>query len=372
MEVHKVFQGKLKKGIVQIIYKGGQVGKKVQNFSHVFSPNIGNTYVLFCVPAEWPVNPGRTATSNSPILRLSTNESGSGVSYLESQKESEVNGLYGMHFSSKKEFYGYLKNERKLPMLVGDTTTPVKAMMTEPLAEKPWFKPKSEWKSTAILRNRQALSKGRNTVANTTGPDLVTNGISGDKGITFSMANESVVNTALNQARYFEFDVVARASTSGAYFDLSQLHFNYNTAVFGSNIETNRKLTLTKGPSITSPNEYLLVANDVSNSQFYVIFTFNGSSPRVLLPTNQDMVLYRVRMEISPSAGCNRNTNLSWGPKQASALYLYTTSPSASFDQAYEHNVVTLGNTVNVTNNCRVKISTVNAPSPLTAGTGTI
>ncbi len=72
-------------------------------------------------------------------------------------------------------------------------------------------------------------------------------------GITFTLANQQVTGT---DPRFYEFDVMAAASTAGTRVGGLLVYINYNTLAFGESISHSGRVTVTKGALIAADGNY--------------------------------------------------------------------------------------------------------------------
>jgi len=119
-------------------------------------------------------------------------------------------------------------------------------------------------------------------------------------GITFTFANQQITGTS---PKYLEFDVMAAADAAGTKLGDTQVYINYNTAGFGTNVNGNGKITVTKGTLINNAY-YSLMVNDNTTSRVSITAQYNlPTSPELgsELPTAPTQLLH-IKMEIADPA----------------------------------------------------------------------
>jgi hypothetical protein len=119
---------------------------------------------------------------------------------------------------------------------------------------------------------------------------LATNILQAQIEIIFSFANGEVIIEGENS--YYEFDVMAAASSEGTRLGTGIVLINYNTAAFGTWAQTSGNSVATKGTLIDSPSYNLYHAD---NSSSRVAYTFEyplSEGFGTLLPTTPTQLLH--------------------------------------------------------------------------------
>lgn len=118
--------------------------------------------------------------------------------------------------------------------------------------------------------------------------------------LTLSIRNQQVTGSS---TMYFEFDVYVYANNSNTYYSNSIARIDFNTSIFGYDLEANGKITLTRGSSFSS-STYETNVYDVSSSRVnislnekYGLTTWN----RTKLTTTA-VQLFHVKIEILSGA----------------------------------------------------------------------
>lgn len=147
--------------------------------------------------------------------------------------------------------------------------------------------------------------------------------------LTLSTGNEIITTVGLN--RFLEFDVFAKANTSGLYFDNCLLRLQYNTASFGSNMMAAGNATITKGASFNSatyinPNTNFIDQNsNTLGIPFGIDYTQTTLNRTVL--TTTDKILLHIRLKIQ---NCGQTSDLEFvDASSISFLNFYTTTANA-------------------------------------------
>lgn len=92
------------------------------------------------------------------------------------------------------------------------------------------------------------------------------------ESLTFTFANSQISGTS---QKYYEFDIMAKASASGTKFGDLMVYINYNTTGFGESIVSNGNITVSKGT---------LLQGDVSGSEKYsIVNTVDNSTSRIAI-----------------------------------------------------------------------------------------
>jgi hypothetical protein len=176
------------------------------------------------------------------------------------------------------------------------------------------------------------------------------NKASSTNDIYLNLVNERIVN--ISGSNWFEFDVYASTNQTSLYFDNVVMRFGYNTAVFGSSVQTNNNIVITRAAPFVSttykdPNTILW---DFSSSDVTVPFgTDIAQNPltRVQLSSTPSAFL-TIRMKIQ-SGGCNLPMNVAFNSTTLSILSQFATSASQSWSLVGNYDNTTY--TGNVTDN---------------------
>ena len=128
--------------------------------------------------------------------------------------------------------------------------------------------------------------------------------------LEITTANEKISNVGIN--KYYEFDILVTASTSGVFIDNCPLHFKYNTSTFGTNVFANGNLTATIGSIFSGSTTYIdpmLISTDISSNIFGVFLSVDFAASSVLrieLPTTPTQLLH-VKLKFP---NCNSPTDI--------------------------------------------------------------
>jgi hypothetical protein len=82
----------------------------------------------------------------------------------------------------------------------------------------------------------------------------------GQVGITYTLANGQVTTDA--NGTYFEFDVMAQATTSGTNIGVGIVFLSYSTPAFGTAVNEEGNVTVTLGEILSDNNIYSITPND--------------------------------------------------------------------------------------------------------------
>ena len=116
-------------------------------------------------------------------------------------------------------------------------------------------------------------------------------------GITFTFANAQITGTS---PKYLEFDIMVAADATGTKLGDTQVYFDYNTNGFGTNVNGNSKITVTKG-SLINNAYYSIMVNDNNPSRVSITAQYNLPAAPELgseLPTAPSQLLH-IKMEIA-------------------------------------------------------------------------
>lgn len=170
-------------------------------------------------------------------------------------------------------------------------------------------------------------------------------------GITFTFANGVVTGTSPS---YYEFDVMAQAVDAGTEIGDNMVYINYNTAGFGSSIQANGKVTVTKGTLLAG--EYAPTApfytivnvfdNLASRLAITVEYNYGGSTAESNELLTSPTQLLHVKIEIADE---NQTAGLSFQPD-------LMTNEQYEYDNATQYSPVTASDTDN---------SALNGPSAI-------
>jgi hypothetical protein len=119
----------------------------------------------------------------------------------------------------------------------------------------------------------------------------------GQVGITFTFANDQL--TSDSGVYYLEFDVMAKATDTGTKIGTGIVLINYNTLGFGENIQSNSKVTVTRGTLTTTvPPLYNIIVNDNLSNRLAITFEYTSSAGcGNSLPTTATQLVH-VKIEI--------------------------------------------------------------------------
>lgn len=205
-------------------------------------------------------------------------------------------------------------------------------------------------------------TKQNNSITNQTAKVLAND-------LTISTGNEQI--TVTGTTRYLEFDVFARANTSGLYFDNCLMRIQYNSASFGSNMMASGNVTITKGTlfnSATYINPQTNAIDQTSNTlgiPFGIDYTQSTFNRTIL--TTTDKVLLHIKLKIQ---NCGQTSDLQFVDVSTTAnLSFYTNTANAS---AVAGNGFDNTNYISPATNvlCTVIVDDFN--SPVNGGTGNI
>ena len=124
------------------------------------------------------------------------------------------------------------------------------------------------------------------------------------QSITFTFANRTITGTS---PKFLEFDVLVAGGTGGTKLGDTQVYINYNTSGFGSSIQANGKITVTKGTHISgasytnSPQPTPQVLDNTSSRVSIQVSYTGGAGNGASLPTSPTQLLH-VKIEISNQA----------------------------------------------------------------------
>ncbi len=132
---------------------------------------------------------------------------------------------------------------------------------------------------------------------------------SADNDLTLSIQNQKITGSS---TMYFEFDVYAKANNSNTYYSNAIARIDFNTAIFGLNLEASGNITLTRGSSFSS-STYETSVYDVSSSRVNIGLTekYNLTSWNRTKLTTSPVQLLHVIIEILPSA-IDGNANITF------------------------------------------------------------
>lgn len=156
--------------------------------------------------------------------------------------------------------------------------------------------------------------------------------------VTFTFANGQITGTS---PKFYEFDVMIQASTSGTRLGDTQVYINYNTSAFGTSVATNSKVTVTKAALISGNVLYAdPVVNDNTDSRIsiqveYVLPSSPSSAEET--PTTATALIH-VRLEIADenqTAGLSFQSSLMGGQQfQSDNSTTYPTVTASDTDDA--------------------------------------
>ena len=95
----------------------------------------------------------------------------------------------------------------------------------------------------------------------------------GQVGITYTLANGQITTDA--DGTYFEFDVMAQATETGTNIGTGIVFLSYNAPAFGSTINTEGNLTVTKGKLLNGAL-YTFTPNDTYENVFAITHIYLG------------------------------------------------------------------------------------------------
>jgi hypothetical protein len=254
--------------------------------THHSSTSIGQNHsVFFCQPKPLLPNP----QPFQPELSLSLTMIAS-VDF--SPDQDLMYGLEQLRFDSREEFFRYLSTHShiNLTALAQSRAANVSATESKPATNTGKSVSYQEWYKHWIKKVQQAEKKSSKTGSrpNTGSGSLAI------KAITFSFANQTV--TTSGGKSYFEVDIMTAANVTGTYLDNALFRLQYSPTIFGPNIHTNGKLTVSKGASFNTPTYFAPTDNlDVSESVVAIPFGFDftQTSPnRTMVPTSPTVLIH--------------------------------------------------------------------------------
>ena len=124
---------------------------------------------------------------------------------------------------------------------------------------------------------------------------LVTTTSTLGESITFTFTNRTITGSS---PKFLEFDVMVAGGTGGTKFGDTQVYINYSSG-FGNNIQTNGKITVTKGTLISAATYNTPVLNDNTTSRVSIQVSYTGGTGNgASLPTSPTQLLH-VKIEIA-------------------------------------------------------------------------
>jgi len=115
---------------------------------------------------------------------------------------------------------------------------------------------------------------------------------------------------------FYEYDVTVKTDGAGVYYDFAFLDYSFNDAVFGNEVYKNGKVRVSKGGYFSSGTYSFAQVDKTLNSTFINMGVENVGSGgtvlfnRSLLPLNNEVVLYHVKIQYNWPGACGANPNL--------------------------------------------------------------
>jgi hypothetical protein len=155
---------------------------------------------------------------------------------------------------------------------------------------------------------------------------------SDENTLTLQIANQEPSYDAVADKYYVKFDVLASSNNPNIYFDGVDLRIGYNSALFGSNIIANGKLSVSVGSYFDILDGYVFFAmNDRYSNGVRIIYSADlGYSNRVPLDSVPRPLLH-FKIEVLPNPTSNRSSIAFLDTASTAANSSYTLSSDADF-----------------------------------------
>ncbi len=126
-------------------------------------------------------------------------------------------------------------------------------------------------------------------------------GIKTNRNLTLSIKDQKISSDDNN--RYIEFDMYAQANTNDTYYSNAISRITFNSGIFGVNLASNGKITLTKGEDFDDET-YTLNAYDVSPNVVHISLNeaYELSSWNRTKLTTTPQILFHVKIEMLSNA----------------------------------------------------------------------
>ena len=180
------------------------------------------------------------------------------------------------------------------------------------------------------------------------------------QSVNLQIANSSVTGTS---TKYLEFDVNINSTNSLSYLDNMPVWITYNNSVFGTNVVSGGKVTITNGPNFNNTQYLPANSNKVDQTTntfaFSVGTDFTLSNPTRVNITPSYILLAHVKIELTL---CGIATaNLSNASSAINAAF-YTTTSNASSSAFVQYTSLTYAGSANVNPLCSINVTDFNTP----------
>ncbi|MEO9965025.1 MAG: T9SS type A sorting domain-containing protein [Reichenbachiella sp.] len=245
--------------------------------------------VLFCKKASTAYQ----ATENTITVKPLENLPEAAFYYKERELHPNLNfevyGLDHLYFTTFEDFYLFMK--KKKGITVPNQYQDFKKKTSLRVGSVDEF---SNPRLDAFMARQQQLVE--QAKINRAGQARL-NGVSASNELVLSIDNQSVSDG------YYHFDVFAKANHNNTYYSNAIARIDFNTKIFGNNLEANGKITLTRGSSF-SGGTYETHVYDVSGSRVNISLNekYDFSAWNRTQLTTTRVKLYHVKIEIKSTA----------------------------------------------------------------------
>jgi hypothetical protein len=160
--------------------------------------------------------------------------------------------------------------------------------------------------------------------------------------LTLSISNQQVTGSS---TMYFEFDVYVNANNSNTYYSNSIVRIDFNTSIFGYDLEANGKISLTRGSSFSS-STYETNVYDVSSSRVNISLNekYGLTSWNRTKLTTTAVQLFHVKIEVLSGAP-DGYANISFQETTFTEMFsMYSTSATGNSSTLLSYDVTNYTN----------------------------
>ncbi len=339
-EVTQIFKGKgeIRKGSIEFIRDCGALyhdmnsltpGILIFDYNTEFCLSTAKKMVLFCKKATISYQ----KTDNDFAVQPLENAEYAALYFTDMREHNfKVYGLKDLYFKTIEDFYNYA--EKKKGITVPSSGDDKKKASLKSGSANEYKNERLDsfmrWQYQLLdyaKQNRKEQAKLKSSSA--------TNNLS------ITIQNQKVTGTS---SMYFEFDVFVSANNSNTYYSNAIARIDFNTAVFGYNLEASGNITLTRGSSFSS-STYETKVYDVSSSRVNISLNEKSgltSWNRTKLTTTA-VQLYHVKIEILPTA-VNGNANITFQEIDFTSMFSsYSLSATGNYttEMSYDNTTYT-------------------------------
>jgi hypothetical protein len=310
IRVTHVLKGKIDTGMIELILNSGAIFDSqdkgyalIAEYNNEYALNIPFDGVFFCKKTEFAFHPA----SGNPSVEPLQNKLNAILHYMPNQSDRNfaLYGLNDLYFTDKEEFYQYASQYK------GMNINKKKENTLNNLPDSLFYNPELDEFMAKQWERYYQIKQNKERVP-------VKKGIASTVELNISIQNQQITE---GDVRYFEFDVCASTNEPGIYFCNMLARINFNTALFGTYLTTNGKVTISKGALFNS-STYEARVDDVSSSRLNIALAppYGGFTPNYVYLPMVPITLLHVKIEI-PSTSSTGYAGITFQEKDFTCIF---------------------------------------------------